>query len=202
MAVLGELLFYRRDQVDLDDVLRRQLELLRSRVDALPDKLFADKTDEEIAAQIAAEAMIGPLNVDLAAANKASVQEVQVEVRDRWGSEQGSVRVPGLKATKVIPFTGKRDLWHLRTNPYNLNPPRGEVRGDKLIIGIEVAAQQVDEAAKYIEDTIAQIPEYLQRQEAQLATHNAGLAGHAMQWIRMRRGRLGTANELLKKLEG
>ncbi len=201
MAVLGELLFYRRDQVDLDDVLRRQVELLRSRVDALPDKLFADKTDEEIAAQIAAETTIQSLNVDLAAA-KASVQEVQVEVHDRWGYERGSVRVPGLKATKAIPFTGERNLWHLRTNPYNLNPPRGEVCGDKLIIGIEVAAHQADEDAKYIDDTIAQIPEYLQRQEAQLATHNAGLAGHAMHWIRTRRGRLGTANDLLKKLGG
>jgi hypothetical protein len=201
MAVLGELLFYRRDQVDLDDVLRRQVELLRNCADALPDKLFADKTDEEIAAQIAAETTIQSLKVDLAAA-KASVQEVQIEVHDRWGYERGSVRVPGLKATKAIPFTGERDLWHLRTNPYNLNPPHGEVRGDKLIIGIEVVAHQADEAAKYIEDTIAQIPEYLQRQEVQLATHNAGLAGHAMQWIKMRRRRLGTADDLLKKLGG
>jgi hypothetical protein len=29
MAALGELLFYRRDQVGLDDVLRHQVELLR-----------------------------------------------------------------------------------------------------------------------------------------------------------------------------
>lgn len=83
-----------------------------------------------------------------------------------------------------------------------MNPPRGEVSGDKLIIGIEVAAQKADEAARYIEDTIAEIPEYLQRQEAQLAPYNAGLAGHAMQWIKMRRARLGSANDLLKKLGG
>ena len=201
MAALGELLFYRRDQVDLDDVLRHHVELLRGRVDALSNKLFADKIDEEIAAHIVAEATIRPLNIDLAAA-KASVQEVQVEVHDRWNYERGPVRVPGFKAIKAIPFTGERDLWHLRTNPYNLNPPRGEVRGDKLIIGIEVAAQQADEAAKYVEDTIAQLPEYLQRQEAQLAPYNASLAEHAMQWIRMRRGRLGTANDLLEKLGG
>ncbi len=201
MAVLGELLFYRHDQVGLDDVLRHQLGLLRGQVDELPDKLFAGKTDEEVAAHVAAKCAIEPLKLDLAAA-KASVEEVQVEVHDRWGFERGPVRVPGLRATKSIPFTGEEDLWRLRTNPWNMNPPRGDVRGRNLVIGIEVAVQQADEAAKYIEDTIAQLPEYLQRQEAQLAPYNSGLAGNAMQWIKMRRSRLGTANDLLKKLGG
>jgi len=201
MAVLGELLFYRRDQVGLDDVLRHQASLLHGRIDELPDKLFAEKTDEEIAAHVAAKYAIEPLQLDLAAA-KASVEEVQVEVHDRWGYERGPVRVSGLRATKSIPFTGEEDLWRLRTNPFNLNPPRGDVRGRSLVIGIEVAAQQADEAVKYIEDTIAQLPEYLQRQEAQLAPYNAGLAGNAMQWIKMRRAQLGTASDLLKKLGG
>jgi len=201
MAVLGDLLFYRRDQVDLDDVLRHQVDLLRGRVDELPDKLFAEKTDEEVAGHIAAKYAIEPLKLDLSAA-KAHVEEVQVAVHDRWGYERGSVRVAGLRATKSIPFTGAEDLWRLRTNPWNMNPPRGEVRGRNLIIGIEVAAQQADEAAKYIEDTIAQLPEYLQRQAAQIAPYNSGLAGNAMQWIKMRRARLGTASDLLKKLGG
>ncbi len=201
MAVLGELLFYRRDQVGLDDVLRHQVDLLRGRVDELPDNLFAEKTDEEVAAHVVAKHVIEPLKLDLATAT-ASVEEVPVEVHDRWGYERGPVRVSGLRATKSIPFTGEEDLWRLRTNPFNVNPPRGDVRGRNLVIGIEVAAQQADEAAKYIEDTIAQLPEYLQRQTAQLEPHNAGLAGNAMQWIKMRRARLGTANDLLKKLGG
>jgi hypothetical protein len=144
---------------------------------------------------------IEPLKLDLAAA-KASVEEVQLEVHDRWGYERGPIRVPGLRATKSIPFSGEEDLWRLRTNPFNMNPPRGNVRGQNLVIGIEVAAQQADEAAKYIEETIAQLPEYLQRQAAQLEPYNAGLAGSAMQWIKMRQARLGTANDLLKKLGG
>lgn len=71
MAVLGDLLFYRRDQVALDDVLRHQVELLRDRVDALPDKLFTEKSDEEIAAHVAKESMIQALKVDFEAAKQA-----------------------------------------------------------------------------------------------------------------------------------
>ena len=201
MAVVGDLLFYRRDQVGLDDALRHQVGLLRGKVDALPDKLFPEKSDDEIAAHIAKEHAIEPLVVDFNAATP-TVQETQVEVHDGFGFDRGPVRVAGLRATKSIPFKGDPELWRLRTNPYNLNPPRGEVRGNKLIIGISVPAQQADEAAQYIDQTIAEIPEYLQRQEAQIAQHNASLAGHAMQWIKLRRQHLGSASDLLKKLGG
>ena len=201
MAALGELLFYRRDQVGLDDVLRHQVGLLRGKVDALPDKLFSEKTDEEIAQYLADENAVEPLSVDFSAA-KANVQETQVEVHDQFGFNRGPIRVPGLLATKAIPFKGDSELWRLRTNPFNMNPPCGEVRGNTLIIGVAVPAQQADEAARYIERTIAQIPEYLQRQEAQIAQHNASLAAASMQWIRARRQRLGSASQLLKKLGG
>lgn len=201
MAVLGELLFYRRDQVDLDAVLRHQTELLRQRVDKLSDKLFSEKSDDEIAELVAKEAAIKPLEVDFAAA-KPSVEETQVEVHDRYGFERGPTRVAGLRATKAIPFKGDPDLWRLRTNPFNMNPPRGDIRGGNLIVGITVPAQQADEAAKYIEDTINQIPEYLARQAAQIERHNASLADQAMQWVKARRQRLGSAADLLKKLGG
>ena len=201
MAVIGELLFYRRDQAGLDDVLRHQVGLLRAKVDALPDKFFSEKSDHEIAEHVAREAAIQPLAVDFGAA-KASVRETRVEVRDQFGFERGPVHVAGLEATKTIPFTGDPDLWRLRTNPFNMNPPRGEIRSGKLIFGITVPAHQADEAARYIDDALAQLPEYLQRQEAQIAQHNASLAGHTMQWISMRRQRLGSASDLLKRLGG
>lgn len=201
MAVMGDRLFYRRDQVGLDDALRHKVDLLRSKVDAIPEKFFSEKSDDEIAAHVAKEQAIRPLVVDFDAATP-SVQETQVEVHDRFGFDRGPVRIPGLLATKSIPFTGDPELWCLRTNPYTLNPPRGEVRDNKLVIGISVPAQQADEAARYIDETIAQIPEYLQRQEAQITQHNAFLAVHAMQWIKLRRRRLGSASDLLKKLGG
>lgn len=201
MGILGELLFYRRDQVDLDAVLRREVETLRQHVDALPDKLFSEKSDEEIAAHIAKEVAIQPLELDFAAA-VSSVEETQVEVRDSFAFDRGTVRVPGLKAMKAIPFKGDRDLWRLRTNPFNMNPPHGDVRGDKLVIGITVPAQQAEEAAKYIEEAIGRIPGYLKLQEAQITRHNVGLANQAMQWVKVRRQRLGSASDLLKKLGG
>jgi hypothetical protein len=201
MAALGNLLFWRRDQVGLDDFLRHQVDHLREKVDVLPEKFFSEKTDAEIAAYIAKEEAIQPLTVDFSAA-KPNVQETQVEVHDQFGFNRGPIRVPGLLATKSIPFKGDPGIWSLRTNPFTMNPPRGEVRGNTLIVGISVPTAQADEGARYISQAIAQIPQYLQLQEAQIAQHNGLLAQHAMQWIKARRQRLGSASDMLKKLGG
>lgn len=201
MAVVGELLFYRRDQFDLDTALRGQIESLRQRVDKLPDRFFADKSDDEIADIIAKEAAIKPLDVDFAAA-RPSVEETQVEVNDRFGFERGPTRVPALRATNTIPFKGDANLWRLRTNPFDMNPPHGEVRGGNLTVGITLPAQQAEGAAAHIEDTIKRIQEYLARQVDQIEKHNAGIAGAAIQAIKLRRQRLGSAADLLKKLGG
>jgi hypothetical protein len=199
MSVLGELLFYRRDQVDLDAVLRHQVEQLRSRVDVLSEDIFSKKSDEEIAEQIAEQETLQPLTIDFNAGT-ASVRECEIEVHDQFGFERGSLRVQGLAATKSFPFNGDPKFWHLRTNPWDMNPPRGDVRGNNLVIGIKVRAHEADQAARYIDETIAKIPEYLQRQETQIAKHNASLATNAMRWITLRRQRIGMASDLLNKL--
>jgi hypothetical protein len=202
MAVVGDLLFYRRNGVDLDAVIRAKTNGLRNVVDALPERAFSQQTDEQIAESIAKSERIEPLELDFGAA-VPKVEETQLELRgDDYGFRQGPVRVPALKATKTIPFKGEPDLWHLRTNPFNMNPPHGEVRGHNLIVGMTVRAEQPDQAAQYIEGALKSLPEYLERQRAQLKPYNEGLAANALQWVKQRRARLGQASDLLKKLGG
>lgn len=201
MAVLGDLLFYRGDMVGLGDLLRHHIEQLRTKVDVLPDKLFVENSDDEIAAQIAKAQEITPLVADFAAAT-AKVQETEVEVSDQFGFRRGPIRVAGLLATKTIPFTGDPALWRLHPNSWSSSPPRGDVRGNNLVIGITVPTQQTDQAAQYIERTIAELPDYLARQKVLLDQHNASLAAQAMPWIKARRQRVSAASDLLKKLGG
>ena len=202
MAVIGDLLFYRRDGVDLDAVIRHHNSRgLQDAVDALPGQTFKHLSDDQIADQMAEKLRIEPLELDVENA-VPNVQETQVEVGDDYGFGRGRIRVSGLRATKAIPFKGDPDLWSLRTNPYDLNPPRGQVRGQSVAVGMEVAAQQGDTAAQYIDAAIKSIAEYLKRQEAQLKPFNEGLKANALPMIQQRRARLGNASDLLKKLGG
>jgi hypothetical protein len=200
MTVIGELLFYRRDGADLDAVIRHNTDRLREVVDNLPEKLFSEQSDDQIAEGIVQSERIEPLDVNFDAA-VPRVEETQVEVRDDYGFDPGLVRVPGLKASKVIPFKGNPDLWRLRTN-FNQTPPSGEVCGQNLIIGMAVPAQQGDQAAQYIDSALKSLPEYLERQRAQLKPYNENLKGNALQWVSQRRARLSQASDLLKKLGG
>lgn len=202
MAVLGDLLFYRSDMAGLGDVLRHKVEELRAAVDALPDTAFAQKSDAELAAHVAREQTLAPLVVDFASA-KAAVVETDVEIRDQFGFRGGgSISVPGLQATKTIPFTGDPDLWQFHAGSFSMDPPRGEVRPNVLVIGMSVPAQQADHAAQYIEQTIAQLPATIAQQKVLIDEHNASLAGKAMTWILARRQRQDVASDLLRKLGG
>lgn len=197
MAVLGDLLFHRKnDRADLDTVLRHQTAILREKVDALPEALFASKTDDELAAVVAKSERIEPLEVDFSSA-KADVVETQVEVHDHF---DGMVRVAGLRATKSIPFKGDAELWRLKTYPSSLNGIFGKVSGQKLIIGIEVRASQGDEAKRHIDDTIASLAEPLEQQRVLVEAHNNQIAANAIPHIQQRRARLSQASDLLKKL--
>jgi hypothetical protein len=202
MAVFGELLFFKRNGATLDDVLRHHAgEGVRQEVERLPSSAF-EQTDEEIAKQIAAKMALTPLQVDFDGA-KPNVQETTVDVSQSfdYGFPRGG-RAPGLEVTKTIPFSGDRELWHLQTNPFNMNPPRGEVLQKAVRIGTTVPTAHGDQAASYLEATIREIKECMQRQEAQIARHNAGLEQAAIHQIRARRSRVGAASDLLKKLGG
>ena len=45
MAVVGDILFYRRNGVDLDAVIRAKTNGLRNVIDALPERVFSQQTD-------------------------------------------------------------------------------------------------------------------------------------------------------------
>src|SRR4051794_11026342 len=147
MAVIGELLFYQRGGPALDDVLRHAAsEGLRAAAEQLPAAAFA-KTDEELARELAQRVQMSPLQVDFANA-KPAVEETTVEVSRGfdYGFHSGG-HVPGLEVSKTIPFKGNPQLWQLQPNPYDLNPPRGEVRSGHVRIGITVPTAQADSSA-------------------------------------------------------
>lgn len=204
MAVIGDLLFYSGRRADLSDVLRHHTEQLGTKVNAMPDADFRHLTDDEIASRITTQESLTPLEIDLLAA-KVSVSEAQVEVTDRFSYDirpGQTLKVPGVLASKSIPFTGDAALWHLTPSTYSMNPPRGEVRGNTVVIGISVPSQRADEAASYIEQTIAQLHSPIETQRAQIAAFNDALDRNIRPHIAARRARLSTADDLLKKLEG
>src|SRR5216684_5829997 len=147
--VLGDLLFHRRDGVALDDALRHRGEQgVRDAIDGLPDTAFAAQTDDVLAQTVATKLSIEPLKVSFDQ-GQADVNEITLEVRDVFGD---LARVKGLRATKTFQFSGDTHLWALRPNPYDMNPPHGEVVGQTLILGMDVREHDAEQAAGNIKE--------------------------------------------------
>ena len=202
MAAHGDLLFYDKNGVDLDGYLRSQIENLRDVVNAIPEKNFTSQADSELAKSIYDKAKVAPLNVNFEAA-VADVKETTVDVTGRFDYDMGdgqTVSVPGYRVTKSIPFDGSPLLWKMKTNPWGMNPPRGTIHGGVLTIGIDIPAAEKDRAKAYIDDSINRIPEYLERQKAQIERYNESILPEAVKLIAQRRKRLEDAAELKKSL--
>lgn len=200
MAPLGDILFWNNRGPALDDVLRYNAEQLRAKVDELDDSIFDKQEDGEIVAFLMKSESIQALSIDLNLATP-HVRETQIEVSDDYGfSGRGRVKVRGLEATKAIPFTGDPNLWSLRPNPFDLNPPRGIIQGNSLVVGITVREQQTEDAKRYIGETIATVVTNLERQRSQIDAFNNSISGLAMPLIQQRRARRGKASDLLNSL--
>lgn len=196
--VIGELLFFTGwNKPSLSDALRGQISAaLPKAVDQIPEAEFSSRTDQELLDQVLADVRIEPLSLDLDAA-KPEAKEIQVDAQNLWG-ERG--RVPGLRITKTIPFSGDRELWKLYPDQFDMNPPRGDIRSNTLILGMEVREHESDAAVAHIQNTLAQIQTYTERQAGIIETYNGELPAHILPLIQARRGRLSKAASVLDKL--
>jgi hypothetical protein len=195
VAIIGEILFSRRDHADVRDVVRHVSGLLRQRVDEYDERRFDAQSDAEVVAALVRDLRIEPLHVDFDAGQK-KIEELTLSVRDVFGDE---ARVPGLRVTKTFPFTGDPDLWHFGTGQWGSSMPQGEIVGWKLSVGMEVRASEGETAAAHITSTVQEIKHHLELQRGPLEEFNATLPGLLMPLVQERRRRRGAAQDLLDK---
>ncbi|RSV32164.1 hypothetical protein [Sphingomonas sp. ABOLH] len=195
MAIIGEVLFMRRDGGSVSDVVRHVEGQMQQQVDAYDERKFDAQSDAEVVDVLARDLSVEPLLVDFEKGEK-NVEETTISVRDVFG-DTGSV--PGLILTKKFSFTGDADLWNFGTGQWGSMMPRGEIYGRTLTVGMEVRATDSDAAVQHITSTVEQIKHYLELQKAALDPFNASLPSQLLPLIEARRARRGSAQSLLDK---
>jgi hypothetical protein len=200
MAVIGELLFYSGfKRASLSDVLRHSLEnVVPSQVDGLPNEEFSRKSDQEWIALVEERCRVNPLVLKLDE-SQGGAEPTRVTVTDVFHDQ---VTVDGLRITKSIPFDGDAELFGLQPNTFDLNPPRGEVRGNRVVVGTEVAASRTEDAMRYIEEMQAGIETNIERQAQAIAEHNTVLPSTIAQAVKRRRSTLDQASDIAQRLSG
>ncbi len=200
MAVIGELLFYSGfRRATLSDALRHNLQNnVSAEVERLSDAVFQQKSDEELVAQIVERCKANPLVLQLDKA-QGGAEPRRLDVQDVFGDR---ATVNGLRITKAIPFEGDAALFQLQPDTSDLSPPRGEVHGNRVLIGMDVRESESERAIRYIEETVADIQKYIAWQADAITQHNATVPGAALAAVQRRRATLGKASDIAKRLSG
>ena len=98
-----------------------------------------------------------------------------------------------IKGTSVrffIPYDGDQDLFKCRPSHFTLNPPRGSVDDNQLIIAFRLTEHNADKIKAEFERTLAEIRQYLKWVASEVSQYNASLRNKTRQRIEGRRKKL------------
>jgi hypothetical protein len=189
---------------DVDDLLfnrgelGRALELqgdrMREAVEAESEESLGQADVDEWARSLAHHFAVRCPELKLENVWREAVEDTTVDVS--WDSgrditDYGRARsFPGYRVVVHIPFEGDGNIFHLRTNTFTFNPPRGSVAGNDLIKTIEYARDTKPNIDGIVNDFTNTINQWLAWAKAQCDSFNDALEQEARRAVEARRHRI------------
>jgi len=184
------LLFYK---ISIFDVLQHQLESLRSDVAQLASEEIDGLPEDELIRNLAAKyKMETPVLEDEKA--HISYREVDIDVsgdpmRMIWDRSR-PFYIKGTEITFTIPFKGDPNLFQVRPETFNTNPPRGEIRGHEIHLFQTRTDENAVAARAEYEQSLRSIKEYLGWLETSISGFNGKVGNDAQRLVSQRRQQL------------
>lgn len=108
--------------------------------------------------------------------------------------------ITGTEIEVEVPFEGEAEAFKIQPNPYTLNPPRAEIRGDKVVFTIGGTNLDQNAVKTEIERTITSVQSYLSNLRSNVAGLNNQLLDEARSAIEGRRQKLLANRSLVASL--
>jgi len=198
---IPDLLF---SDMSLYSVLEAHIKKAQQKVDEIPREKFLASSDELIFEHVWEERFVHALVLQEDAMTMKD-EEIQIEVQAFL--RDGFVKVPGIKVTVSIPYTGDSNLWTMRPSSSSSVSPYGNVRrsrGDNdgiLDVIIEQAASDPQEKIKNeLDRNLGYLKDYITNQKLEIDVANTKLEPIIRKAIGDRRGKLGRHDEIVKML--
>lgn len=123
----------------------------------------------------------------------ADQNETKVDVSGRfdyggWPGER--VIIPGTEFTLHVPISGEIEVIRLRAPTFSLNPPRGRISGNEVILTYSSPQADAGSARRYFDEQLAKLRQYLGWTVVELERFNSDLSGAVRDAIDGRRRRL------------
>ena len=180
--------------MNIFDVLQRQQDVMKREISDLSSSQIGDLSEEELVRSIAANYK---LETPVLEEEKAhiSYREIDVDVsrdpmRMIWDRSR-PFYIKGTEITFTVPFKGDPNLFQVRPSSFDLNPPRGEVRGREIHF-VQTRTDNNAAAAKVeYERTLQSVKQYLGSLGASISDFNSKIGNQVQGLIAQRRQQLG-----------
>jgi hypothetical protein len=166
--IFGKNLFVDRS---LSDYLDQQVASLRPHIDKTITSTQSSFDNDAWIAKILKQAIVEPLILSAEPINKRVVP-AKIAVR-QFGEDH---LVDGVLAERTYQFTGERELFFLKPSTFNFAPPRGEVSGNTVVVGIKDTLDQ-DHIKGQLDQQRESLGQYIEWQRCEIERHNNSLGG-------------------------
>lgn len=185
-----ELLFVTHD---LDHSLRSTILKMQQEIEALGENKLLNTAVDDLKQYLIEKYSVTPITL-LLDQWYADHQDAPVDVRHdqmRWIDDRSRpAMVPGERVEVRIPFEGEAELFYLKANTFNMNPPRAAIEKNELVLRYESPTDHPQEIRPLVDRALADIGQHLEWQRGMINAHNSGLPTAAEQAIQQRRERL------------
>lgn len=188
-----ELLFSRGD---IFSVIQAHTEALKKKVQSIPVNTLLNTSEQDLIQAVIKEFR---LNVPLIKDHEiyiAHAGETQVDVsrdpmrRFIYDAHSGPAYVPGNETVIAVPFEGDSGFFKIRPQSYTLNPPRGEITKNEILLTYVRTDQDAGAIKQDYQSTVASIKQYLSSLSQSAAEFNNQLEGFVTSQIKTRKNRL------------
>ena len=178
---------------DLQNVLAGQEQGLSREIGTLNEDRVLNTPPEELCGYFVEKYQVEPIEIDESGI-QVDYGDAQIDVSHRFEyavfDRSTPTYVTGTRVTFFVPFSGDSDLFKCRPSSFNLNPPRGVVRGNELVIVYDRTRQDVANIAGEFEREKQNLKGYLAWISGDVGHFNSTIRQKVGEQIRARREKL------------
>jgi len=134
----------------------------------------------------------------------ADQQEVQIDVSQdqlRYIRDRSQpFNITGTRVEVEIPFTGEPEAFRIQPTTFSLNPPRGDIRGNTLVLAVQGTRLDPEAVRPQIDKQIESITSVLNHLQSSAAGLTEVLSKSAMERIEGRKSKLLADRDLVSSL--
>ena len=184
---------YLFSEYDLRQILEHRLKTISDKVISLPKGTFETQTDEQIAARVASELVVEPLEF-IETEISVDSRDVKVDVSRDFNraifDRSQPFFIDGIEVSYHLPFQGEANLLKCRGSQFTLNPPRAVIERNELVYPYQVPGRDIASTKARFEEDMRALRQWLPWTNGPVEQYNASLEQQVRQRVAQRRADL------------